>query len=247
MGKGKVMPVVQSPSGDQFVSLQGINDLPNVKVEDMYLGCINSKLKLSYLVSAPLHMKGFFQFFGKIHPYHWVDKFFVTVDLLSHLGAWIAALCLEIWINNQEDRGSALLAEVSKVSLWALIVAWTGIAIASGFALFGQEVGKLFASTYAVVVGGAYTSIMMSLVWILQSASWAAMVAQYDDSSLGDDLKTQRHYVLWSFALKICAVVCLKHNAAFWGPAIVDEEKEKAEKKAQWHIKYPTAAAAVWT
>ena len=240
----KVQPLVQSSSGDQFVSLQGISEIPNVKVEDLYLGCIRGKFKFSYVVSAPLHMKGFFQFFAKRHAYHLADKFFVTVDLLSHLGAWIAALCLEIWINNQEDRGSALLTEVSKVSLWALIVAWTGIAIASLFALFGQEAGKLFASTYAVIVGGAYTSIMMSLVWILQSASWAAMVAQYDDSSLGDDLKTQRHYVLWSFALKICAVVCLKQNAAFWGPAIVDEAKEKAEKAAQWWRANPSAAAA---
>lgn len=236
---------VESPSGDLFVSLNGVKDIPNVKVEDLFLGCIKGKLKFSYLVSAPLHMKGFFQFWGKRHPYEIFDKFFVTLDLFSHLGAWIAALCLDIWINNQEDRGSALLTEVSKVSLWALIVAWTGIVIASAFALFGQEAGKLFPSTYAVIVGGAYTSIMMSFVWILQSASWAGMVAQYDDSSLGDDLKIQRHVVLWSLALKTCAVVCLKQNAAFWGPAIIDQDKEIAEKKAQWRRENPAAVAAM--
>ena len=60
----KGQPLVQSTGGDQFVSLQGITEIPNVKVEDLYLGCIRGKFKFSYVVSAPLHMKGFFQFFA---------------------------------------------------------------------------------------------------------------------------------------------------------------------------------------
>lgn len=238
------MKNVVTPGGDALVSLNPVTKLPNVKVEDLYTGCFRGKLKFSYVVSAALHMKGFFQFWQMNRKYYIVDQLFVTIDLLSHLACWIIALVLEIMLQFKDNKGSELLAEVGKVSFWALIVAWTGIVLASLFALAGQEVGKLFPSTYAAIVGGAYTSILMSFIWLMQSASWAAMTAQYEDSSLGDDLKVQRHYVLWAIALKICGVVCLKQNAAFWGPAIVDAEKEKEQKKEQFYAENPKLYAA---
>ena len=236
---------VVTPGGDALVSLNPVTKLPNVKFQDLYLGFRDGKLKLSYVVSAALHMKGFFQFWEMERTYYIIDKLFVTLDLLSHLACWIIPLVLEISLQFKDNKGPELLAEVSKVSFWALIVAWTGIVLASLFALAGQEAGKLFPSTYATIVGGAYTSILMSLIWLLQSASWTAMTAQYEDSSLGDDLKMQRHYVLWAIALKICGVTCLKQNAAFWGPAIVDVEKEAELKKKQWYAKNPDVAQAM--
>jgi len=130
-----------------------------------------------------------------------------------------------------------MLAELNMVSLWSLIVALSGILVAQAFAMTsgGQEAGKLFPTTYAAIVGGAYTSIIMSVLWTIQSASWAAMVAQYsDDASLDDNLKSQRHVVLWTIALKTCAVVTLKKNAEFWGPCITDTRKEADEKTAQY-------------
>jgi hypothetical protein len=236
------MKNVVTPGGDALVSLNPVNKLPNVKFEDLYLGFFNGKVKFSYVVSAALHMHGFFQFWRKERQYWIIDKLFVTLDLVSHLACWIIPLILEIILQFKDNKGPEILAEVSMVSFWALVVGWIGIVLASFFALAGQEAGKLFPSIYAVIVGGAYTSIVMSLVWLLQSASWTAMVAQYDDSSLGDDLKLQRHFVLWAIALKICAVVCLKQNAAFWGPAIKDVRKEEEEKKAQFYKQNPGLA-----
>lgn len=230
---------VVTPGGDALVSLNPITKLPNVNFKDLYTGPFKGKVKFSYVVSAALHMKGFFQFWEMERTYYVVDKLFVTLDLFSHLACWVAPLVLEWMLQYKDNKGSELLAEVCQVSFWALIVAWAGIILASLFALAGQEVGKLFPSTYAAIVGGAYTSIVMSLIWLLQSASWTAMTAQYEDSSLGDDLKIQRHYVLWALALKICGVVCLKQNAAFWGPAIVDKEKEDEEKKKQFYKENP--------
>ena len=143
-----------------------------------------------------------------------------------------------IWANAQENRGHAMLAELNMVSLWALIVAICGIGLAQFFAMMGggQEAGKLFPTTYAAIVGGAYTSIIMSILWTIQSTGWAAMAAQYTDGEdLDDNLKIQRHAVLWCIALKTCAVVTLKKNADFWGPCVIDDMKQEQEKATQFY------------
>lgn len=120
-------------------------------------------------------------------------------------------------------------------SLWALITALIGIVIAQVFAMTagGQEAGRLFPTTYSAIVGGAYASIMFSFLWLMtQPAIWPELTAQYSGS--GDDLKVQRHMVLWSLALKAIAVVCLAKNASFWGPCVVDEQQSAADQKAQY-------------
>ena len=40
---------------------------------------------------------------------------------------------------------------------------------------------------------------------------------------------------MWSLALKTCAVVTLQKNASFWGPCVIDDMKEQAEKTAQYY------------
>ena len=229
-------PVKNMGSGAEFNQVPFISnalmDIPGFK------GCCGGFMKFSYVISAPLHMKGFFEFWAKDHKYAFLDRVAVTFDLLIHLAAWFVALGLEIWANTQENRGDAILSELNMVALWCLIVALSGILVAQAFAMMagGQEAGKLFPSTYGVIVGGAYTSIMFSLLWLIYSVSWGAMVAQYTDHpDLDDNLKSQRHVTMWSLALKTCAVVTLKQNAAFWGPCVIDESKETAEKTAQYY------------
>ena len=225
------------PSNDAFNKVGTIlpgklPDLPNFK------GCCNGWFKLSYVISAPLHMKGFWEFWAKDHKYAFLDRAAVTFDLLIHLTAWFTALGLEIWVNSQENRGTAILSEIAMVALWSLIVSLSGIVIAQAFAMSGggQEAGKLFPTTYGAIVGGAYTSIIFSILWVLHTYEWAALVAQYDDDpSLDDNLKSQRHCVMWAIALKTCAVVTLKKNADFWGPCVIDENKEAAEKTSQYY------------
>ena len=227
--------VTNSKTGQKFNQLFP-NGIPSVKMDE-FLGCFGNRLKFSYVISAPLHMKGFFQFWAKNHKYAVIDRVAVTFDLVIHLAAWIAALVLDIWANAQDNRGSEILQEVNMVALWSLIVALSGILVAQFFALTagGQEAGKLFPSTYGVIVGGAYTSILFSFMWLMHSFTWAALVNQYSDSSLGEDLKQQRHAVMWTLALKVCAVVTLEKNASFWGPCTIDEKKEAEEKTAQYY------------
>tara|TARA_B100000459_G_scaffold137878_1_gene95287 strand:+ start:910 stop:1335 length:426 start_codon:yes stop_codon:yes gene_type:complete len=120
-------------------------------------------------------------------------------------------------------------------SLWGLITALIGIVIAQVFAMTagGQEVGRLFPTTYAAIVGGTYASIVFSFLWLMtQPAVWPELTAQYSGGD--DNLKLQRHMVLWSLTLKTIGVVCLKKNASFWGPCVVDEQQSAADQKAQY-------------
>ena len=232
-----MQPVENANSKQPFVQILPGTGMSKVKLPD-FLGCCGNMFKFSYVISAPLHMKGFWEFWAKDHKYAFLDRVAVTFDLLIHLAAWFVALGLEIWANSQENRGHAMLAEVNMVSLWCLIVALSGIIIAQVFAMMGggQEAGKLFPTTFGAIVGGAYASIIFSILWLIQSTGWEALANQYEDHpDLDDNLKSQRHVVMWAVALKTCAVVTLKKNAEFWGPCVVDEAKEAAEKTAQYY------------
>ena len=219
--------------------------MPPVKLDEV-TGCCNNFIKFSYVVSAPLHMKGFFEFFGKSSgqacSWAWfldlLNKLFVTLDLLGHLTLWCVALGLQVWLDGREDRGHAMLAELNEASFWALFVAFMGIIAAQLFAMFpgGQEVGKLFPLIHGAIVGGAYVSIIFSVLWMVMSTGWTALVAQYEDGGDGsDNLKSLRHAVMWTIALKTCAVATLKQNAIFWGPCTIDEAKQAAAKTAQYY------------
>lgn len=219
------------PSGAKWTTgLKGI-DIPGFK------GCCGGFMKFSYVVSAPLHMKGFFEFWESSRA-SWADRVAVTIDLIVHLALWFVALALEIWVQAQSHKGHALLEELALASFWALICALIGIVVAQIFAMTagGQEAGRLFPTTYAAIVGGAYASIVFSILWaITQVMVWPELSAQYVDApGLDDSLKLQRHMVLWAMSLKIIAVVCLVKNASFWGPCVVDENQSYADQKAQY-------------
>lgn len=232
-------PVKNLGSGAEFNQVPflgkgaaGLIDIPGFK------GCCGGFMKFSYVISAPLHMKGFWEFWATDKA-TWADRIAVTVDLLTHLGLWIAALVLELWCNGQSHKGGALLAELQIAALWSLIVALIGLAIAQIFAMTGggQEAGKLFPTTHAAIVGGAYASIAFSMLWTIQSAGWSQMTLQYEDDAANDNaLKHQRQCMLWSLALKIIAVVTVVKNSDFWGPCTTDSGKE-AKEQAALHMK----------
>ena len=223
------------PSGAKWTTgfPKGMLDVPGFK------GCCGGFLKFSYVVSAPLHMKGFFEFWESSRA-SWADRLAVTIDLFVHLALWFTALGLEIWVNAQSHKGHALLSELAMSSLWALIVALIGIVIAQIFAMTagGQEAGRLFPTTYGAIVGGAYASIVFSILWALTQVMVAPeFSAQYTDTGPGSDddaLKLQRHMVLWAMSLKIIAVVTLAKNASFWGPCVVDEQQSAVDQKNQY-------------
>lgn len=209
----------------------GVLHIPGFK------GCCAGFMKFSYVISAPLHMKGFFAFWESDRA-TWADQIAVTTDLILHLATWFIALTLEIWCNMEKLRGHALLAELQTASLWGLIAALIGIVVAQLFAMTsgGQEVGRLFPTTYAAIVGGAYASIAFSLLWaITQVSVWPELSLQYQDDNANDNaLQVQRQCMLWALALKIVAVVTLKKNASFWGPCTIDMAEENADRKSQY-------------
>ena len=228
-------PVKSDTTHQPFNQLfPGVN---NYKVPEI-IGCCGNFVKFSYVISAPLHMKGFWEFWGKEHSYAFLDRLAVSCDLIIHLALWFIALGLEIWANAQDHRGPSILAEVANASLWTLIVAISGILVAQLFAMTsgGQEAGKLFPTTFAAIVGGAYASILFSVIWILSSPTWTQMNVQYTmegTEGVDDHLKMQRQYMLWTMALKTFAVVTLKKNADFWGPCVIDSNREAEEKSFQ--------------
>jgi len=219
------------PSNDAFMKVGGIVppviDLPNMK------GCCNGWFKLSYVVSAPLHMKGLWEFWFKEKRYAAAEKVAVSVDLIIHLALWFVPLIMEVWAAGQ-NMGHFHTKELQLASLWALITSVVGIAIASFFALFagGQEAGRLFPSTYAAIVGGAYASILFGILFIQYSMTeWPGYIASKESDN---KLAILRHIYLWTLVLKTCAVVCLKKNADFWGPCTTDVVKEKQEMMEQF-------------
>ena len=229
---GSNQPVKSLGSGNDF---NRVPLLPEIDTSDMK-GCCGGWLKFPYVVSAPLHMKGFWQFWGN-DDVHWSNRVAASVDLIVHLALWFTAFGLEVWCQFEKSRGDDLLRELQTSSLWALIVALCGIGVAWIFALWagGQDAGKLYASTYGAIVGGAYASIAFNMLWaILQPHVFTQMNMQYShDPTLGDELKVQRQCMLWALALKFFAVVTLKQNAAFWGPATTDSGKEALEMHGQ--------------
>ena len=104
-------------------------------------------------MSAPLHKQGFFEFWGN-PDLNIADKFAVVCDLVLHLCFWLIPFAFELWASLEKDRGNYLAQELQMASLWSLIVALIGILIAQIFGLMEQDHGKLYATTYAAIIGG---------------------------------------------------------------------------------------------
>ena len=182
------------------------------------LGCCNGGLKFSYVISAPLHMNGFFDFWGDkdVGP---LGKFVVSCDLVFHVAFWLIPLIIEFSAAGH-DKGSFVIKELQAASLWSLVVA-----------LCGMFIAQVFASTYGLIVGGAYASIIFSILYIQAAmGTWAEYTASDDDSN---EVTQMRKLALWGLVFKALAVVTLKQNAAFWGPCSTDVMKENEDRRQQ--------------
>ena len=195
-------------------------------------GCCGGWLKLSYVISAPLHFKGFAEFWGS-KSVGCTNKLAVTFDLVFHLGFWIVPLVMEIW-GNGLNKGPFLVKELYAASMWSLIVAFIGILIAQFFAMLwgGQDAGRLFPSTYGLIVGGAYASILFSVLYYQMALTAVTGFTDSDDDA-HNELAQLRKQTLWTLVLKFFAVTTLKQNAAFWGPCSPDVTEEQAKMLAE--------------
>ena len=98
-------------------------------------------------------------------------------------------------------------------SLWSLIVALIGLLIAQIFGLMEQDHGKLYATTYAAIIGGGIASIIFSVMYYMVTLAWLGMPTSPDNP-----VTSWRFMVYWCIALKTLAVTTAAQNAAFWGP-----------------------------
>ena len=194
-------------------------------------GCCGGWLKLSYVISAPLHFKGFAEFWGS-KSVGCTNKLAVTFDLVFHLGFWVVPLIMEIW-GNGLNKGPFLVKELYAASMWSLITVWVGIVIAQVFAFWGQDVGRLYPSTYGLIVGGANASILFSVLYYMQAVAGAVPGFTDTDDDAHNEMAQLRKQTLWTIVLKFIAVATLKQNAAFWGPCSTDVVKEKQEQLEQ--------------
>ena len=193
--------------------------LPGVDVGAALTGCCNGILRFAYIVSAPLHQKGFFEFWGSPE-LNIADKFAVAFDLFLHLCFWFVLFAFELWMSLEKDRGSYLNQELQMASLWCLVVALIGILIAQLFGLMEQDVGKLYATTYAAIIGGGTASTIFSVMWFMTGGDWLMTPTSYDNP-----VTTMRFMIYWVIALKTLAVVTASQNASFWGPCKTQSEK----------------------
>lgn len=171
----------------------------------------NGMFKFSYVVSAPLHRAGFFEFWGNKN-LGMCDKIAVVADLFLHLCFWLVPFALEFWMATQSNHGSDTNQELQMGSFWCLVVAFVGLAIAQVFGFMNQEAGKLYASTYALIVGGGFASIIFNILHFTNGGDWL-----HTNTSADDAATTFRFMVYWCIALKILAVITVQQNARFWG------------------------------
>ena len=186
---------------------------------DSLKGCFNGWLKFSYVISAPLHLNGFLEFFGA-EGVSCANKLTVTCDLIFHLAFWVVPLIMEIW-SAYLQPGTVILREVQAASLYALITAIVGLLIAQVFAMIegGQDAGRLYPSTKALITGGAYASIAFSSIYVVLAtlSNWPEYTASDDDHN--NELAQLRKQTLWVIVLKFFAVQTAQANASFWGCA----------------------------
>ena len=81
----------------------------------------------------------------------------------------------------QSNRGTYIHQELQMGSLWCLIVALIGILIAQLFGLMEQDVGKLYATTYAAIIGGGIASIIFSVLYFSNGGDWLLLPTSPDD------------------------------------------------------------------
>ena len=89
--------------------------VPGIDVGEALKGCCNGIFKFAYIVSAPLHKQGFFDFWAS-PDLSIADKAAVAGDLLLHLCFWFVPFAFELWGSLQDKRGNYIAQELQQGS-----------------------------------------------------------------------------------------------------------------------------------
>lgn len=184
-------------------------------------------IRMSYLISAPLHSKFVEPFWHKANG---LGALAALLDLLWHVGLWVVVLVMDVWVahlpNRADDAHSIGEDEFAREIQWAATMStglvWAGLFVAIVFGFLGQTSGGAWPSTVSLIKGGASASIIFSTVFLFK------MITMFGD---GTDPQTNwnktttlpfltvRQLTLWSVALKCLALAAVDANMTFGGPA----------------------------
>ena len=174
-------------------------------------GCF---LNVSYVVSAPLHYEGFHDFWGGAD---WIGRMTTLFDFLIHVGLWVAVLIIDCLIYTNDEVGlpgtSMFMREIQNGVLVSTVLVWIGLLLALILGALGQPAGKAFPSTIGLVLGGGFSSMMFSLVYLVllpDGGPTGIMTAT-------DGLVTLRQLSVWTLGLKTLAFYVAKANIDFHG------------------------------
>tara|TARA_B110001452_G_scaffold177050_1_gene148490 strand:- start:262 stop:1086 length:825 start_codon:yes stop_codon:yes gene_type:complete len=169
---------------------------------------------LSYIISAPLHYQGYFEFFKS------ADCFGAIVaisDVLIHLLHWVAALVLDCWIASIADLGHQWMRDLHNGALICLGIALFGLLVAQVFGWLGQPAGKAWPSTVGMIMGGGIASTVFSVMFCLSFSFAVPAVLAATDPEADPPYVSVRYCSLANVAIKIIALATTRANIDFWG------------------------------
>ena len=184
-------------------------------------------IRMSYLISAPLHSKFVAPFWLQANCIGMMAAF---ADLMWHLLLWIAVLIMDVWVAHIPNRpsdahsiGDAFARELQWAATMSTGLVWAGLFLAIVFGFLGQTIGGAWPSTISLIKGGGTASAIFSALYLLKMI---AMVGD-GDATTDDDWNTIvalpyltiRQLTIWSLALKCLALAVVDANMQFGGPA----------------------------
>lgn len=190
-----------------------------------FFGCF--PIRMSYLISAPLHSKFVEPFWTNAN---YIGMMAAFADLMWHLLLWIAVLIMDVWVAHIPNRpsdahsiGDAFARELQWAATMSTGLVWAGLFLALVFGFLGQTIGGAWPSTISLIKGGGTASAIFSALYLLKMI---AMVGD-GDATTDDDWNTIvalpyltiRQLTIWSLALKCLALAVVDANMQFGGPA----------------------------
>lgn len=169
---------------------------------------------ISYIVSAPLHYQGFYQFW---YAADCIGQIVAFVDVLLHVLLWVAALVLDCWIVSIDNLGHQWMRELQIGALVCLGIALFGLLVAQVLGVLGQPAGKSWPSTVGLIMGGGAASAVFTLMFCLSFSFAVPALLDATDPLADPPYVTVRHCALASLPIKIFALATARANIDFWG------------------------------
>lgn len=178
-------------------------------------GAQGCPLNLSYIISAPLHYQGFYEFWKAAD--YCVGRPIAFIDALLHVLLWVVVFIVDVWILSTGDMHHQWLRELQIGAVVCICLALFGLLVAQVFGWLGQPAGKAWPTTVGLIMGGGMASLVFSIMLALSfSYAWPALLdATNPDAS--PPAVSIRQLTITAIPLKIFALATTRANLDFWG------------------------------